>query len=116
MTRPSSGWGGFPREMMARLRILTDNNWGHFKIAGGLRIRDRFTTYATGQPITSQIPLIPPILHSHIDSLCHHHYKDRYYNNRSIDEVTQQGCGSGSVTAMGGGICVTLWCFVFQAV
>ncbi len=44
------------------------------------------------------------LAHSHIDSLCHHHYKGRYYNNRSVDDVNQQGCGSGSVTAMGDGI------------
>lgn len=44
------------------------------------------------------------LAHSHIDSLCHHHYKGKYYNNRSVDDVSGQGCASGSVTAMGDGI------------
>jgi hypothetical protein len=47
---------------MACSRIIADKNWGISRIAGGLILGNQFTTYETGQPITSEIPLILPIL------------------------------------------------------
>lgn len=44
------------------------------------------------------------LTHSHIDSLCHHHYQGSYYNNKSVDQVTEQGCATGSVMTMADGI------------
>ncbi|MEE3238116.1 MAG: cyclase family protein [Pseudomonadota bacterium] len=44
------------------------------------------------------------LVHSHIDSLCHHHYQGKYYNNRSIADVTESGCNAGSVMTMVDGI------------
>jgi kynurenine formamidase len=44
------------------------------------------------------------LVHSHIDSLCHHHYRGKYYNDRSIADVTDAGCDGGSVMTMIDGI------------
>ena len=42
--------------------------------------------------------------HSHIDSLCHHGYKGKYYNDNSVSTITSDGCGTGSVITMADGI------------
>lgn len=44
------------------------------------------------------------LVHSHIDALCHYHYKGKYYNDRSVSMVTEEGCSNNSVMAMVDGI------------
>jgi|TARA_B100002003_G_C14157171_1_gene557436 kynurenine formamidase len=44
------------------------------------------------------------LVHSHIDALCHHHYKGTYYNNMQISAVSEDGCSRNSVMTMIDGI------------
>ncbi|MBM87171.1 MAG: cyclase [Gammaproteobacteria bacterium] len=73
-----------------------------------------------GNPFEHQMPTLPSeinpwavdkigvrfhgLVHSHIDALCHYHYKGKYYNDRPVSMVTEDGCSDNSVMTMVDGI------------
>lgn len=78
------------------------------------------TAVDNGNPFEHEMPTLPTrsnpwavdkigvrfhgLVHSHIDALCHYHYKGRYYNNRPVSMVTADGCSANSVMTMVDGI------------
>ena len=128
LTRDLSNWGRWGADdQLGTLNLITPEKR---REAAGLVERGESVSMAqdllietaadNGNPFEHEMPTLPSeknpwavdkigvrfhgLVHSHIDALCHYHYKGRYYNNRPVSMVTEEGCSDNSVMAMVVGI------------